>query len=138
MLIARKSLPTPYAVPAPQVEQLLFVGRGLNMAITTDQALTKVFQGTNYIPTRVFGVRKTGGVTVACAGGIYTAASKAGTAMVAAAQVWTAVTGTLGFIAATIAALAVGLSANPLYFALTTGSTGACTADIFVFGVVID
>jgi hypothetical protein len=125
-------------VPAAYPEQLLFVGRSLDLQLTTDQVLTKVFSGTNYIPTRVYGVRKSGGVTVACAGGVYTAAAKAGTAIVAASQAWTAVTGALGHIAATIAALTVGFSATPLYLSLTTGSTGACTADVFVFGIVID
>lgn len=125
-------------VPARFTEQLLFVGRGLDLQSTADQALTKMFDGTNYIPTKIYGVRKTGGVTVACAGGIYTAASKGGTAIVAAAQVWTAVTGALGFTAATLAAFAAGLSATPLYFSLTTGSTGACTADIFIFGLIVD
>jgi hypothetical protein len=108
------------------------------MQLDTDQALTKVFNGAAYIPTRIYAVRKTGGVTVACLGGIYTAASKAGTAIVAAGQSYAAVTGTLGFIAATIAALTVGFTANPLYLSLSTGSTGACTADIFVYGLIID
>ena len=120
-------------------EQLLFVGRSINMQTAdADNALTKVFYGTNYIPTRIVAVRKTGGVTVACAGGVYTAASKGGTAVVAASQVYTAVTATLGFIACTIEALAAGLSAAVLYVNLTTGSTGACTADFFVYGNVID
>lgn len=108
------------------------------MQSTSDQTLTKAFSGTNYIPTKIYAVRKTGGVTVACAGGVYTATSKGGTAIVASNQSYTAVTGTLGHIAATIAALTVGFSATPLYLSLTTGSTGACTADVFVFGIVID
>jgi len=121
-----------------QAEQLLFVGRGLNLQSTEDQALTKMFSGSAYIPTRILAVRKTGGVTVACAGGIYTAAAKGGTDIVAAGQSYAAVTGTLGFIAATIEALTVAFTENPLYLSLTTGSTGACTADVFVFGVVVD
>lgn len=125
-------------ISGSSIEQLLFVGRGLDFQSTSDQALTKLFGGTNYIPTRIYGVRKTGGVTVACLGGIYSAASKGGTAIVAAAQSWAAVTGTIGFIGATIAALTTGFAANPLYFSLSTGSTAACTGDVFVYGVVID
>lgn len=126
------------AVQNSQIEQLLFVGRSLDLQLTTDQALTKMFGGTNFIPTRIYAIRKTGGVTVACAGGVYTAAAKGGTAIVAAAQSYAAVTGALGFIAATIAALTVAFSAATLYLSLTTGSTGACTADVFVYGVVVD
>lgn len=132
------SAQTPSTFPPTNTRQLLFKGSGLNMQLTTDQTLVKQFIGTNYIPTLIYVVRKTGGVTVACAGGIYTAASKGGTAIVAAGQVYTAVTGTLGFIQATIAALTVGFSDTPLYLSLTTGSTGACTADVFVYGEVID
>jgi hypothetical protein len=131
----RRQLPI---VPAAYTEQLLFVGRSLNLQSTSDQALTKVFSGTNYLPTKVYAVRKTGGVTVACAGGVYTATSKGGTAIVAVAQSWAAVTGTLGFTNATVESLAAGLTATPIYLSLTTGSTGAVTADLFVFGVVFD
>ncbi len=123
---------------AANQEQLLFVGRSLNLQIDTDQVLAKVFNGTNFIPTRIIAIRKTGGVTVACAGGVYTAASKGGTAIVASVQSYVAVTGALGFIACTIAALTVAFSSAVLYLSLTTGSTGACTADVFVYGVVVD
>lgn len=126
------------SVSAANSQQLLFVGRGLNFQLTSDQALTKVFTGTNYIVTAIAGVRKTGGATVVCAGGIYTAAAKAGTAVVAAAQSWIALTGALGSINATLAALTAALSADPLYVSLTTGSTAAVTGDVFVFGVVVD
>ena len=124
---------------APQPgERLLFVGRDFDFQLTSDQALTKMFGGTSWIPTRVFAVRKTGGVTVACAGGLYSAPAKGGTAFVPAAQVWTAVTGTFGFANATLAALTVALAVSTVYFSLTTGSTGAVTGDVFVFGNVVD
>ena len=115
----------------------LFAIRGANMQLTTDQALTKLGTFTNWFPTRIIGVRSTGGATVTCAGGIYTAATKGGTAIVAAGQSWITLTGTLGCTDATIAALTVALTATPI-LSLTTGSTGAVTADVIIYGVVLD
>jgi hypothetical protein len=122
------------------LQQLLFVGRGLDLQITTDQALAKQFSGSSYVITKVLAIRKSGAVTVACAGGLYTAASKGGSALIAATQVWTALTGAGKIVDATLAAL-LGTdvqSASPIYLSLTTGSTGAATADMFVYGVVVD
>jgi hypothetical protein len=126
------------SISAGNSQQLLFVGRALNFQLTSDQALTKVFSGTNYVVTAIVGVRVSGGATVACAGGVYTAASKAGTAVVAAAQSWITLTGTLGYIGATLAALGAALSATPLYLSLTTGSTAAVTGDVFIYGIIVD
>lgn len=127
-------------VDPSMMEQLLFVGRSLNMAVTSDQALTKMVGGTNYMITKVVGVRKTGAFGTACLGGIYTATSKGGSALVAAAQTWANLTGAGKAVDATLAAV-VGTdaqSATTLYLSLTTANTGALTADVFVFGVVID
>jgi hypothetical protein len=115
----------------------LFVLRAADLQLTTDQPFTKVGNFTNYIPTKIAGVRATGGATVACAGGIYTAAAKGGTAIVAAAQSWLAVTGTLGLTDATIAALTVAYTATPI-LSLTTGSTAAVTANVFIYGIALD
>lgn len=121
-------------------EQLLFVGRGLDFQSTADQALAKQFTGTNFVITSVQAARKTGGATVVCAGGIYTAAAKGGSALVAAAQSWIGLSGAGKIAQATLAAI-VGTdaqSAATLYLSLTTGSTAAVTADLFVFGVIVD
>lgn len=127
-----------FTLPQAQLQQLLFVGRNLDFQSVADQALTKVFSGTNYMVTSVSGVRKTGGATVACAGGIYTAAAKAGNALVAAAQTWLLLTGSLGIQAGTPAVLASAQNSATAFLSLTTGSTGAVTADVFVWGVVLD
>lgn len=127
------------ALPVAQQQQLLFVGRALDFQLTTDQALTKMFTGTNYRVTDICAVRKTGGGSVACAGGIYTAAAKGGSAVVGVAQSWVALAAGK-IVAATLAALVATdiLSAAALYLSLTTGSTAAVTADVFVYGYVID
>ena len=119
--------------------QLLFVLRGADLAVTTDQQFTRVFSGTNYVVTDVIAARKTGAFGVACLGGVYTAASKAGDALVAAAQSWAALTGAAKAVVATLAAIAgtATQSATP-YFSLSTGNTGALTADIFIYGVCVD
>lgn len=126
-------------VPVSAVQQLLFIGRSKDFQLTTDQALTKTFSGTSYIITKVLAVCKTGGATVACAGGIYPAASKAGTALVGVAQSWVTLTAAGKMVDATLAAVIATdvQSATPI-LSLTTGSTAAVTADVFVYGVVVD
>lgn len=120
------------------VNQLLFVLRSANMQLTTDQAFTKVFTGTNYVVTNIIGARKTGAASVACAGGVYTAASKAGDALVAATQIWVTLAAGITVNAALAAVALTAIESATPYLALTTGSTAACTADVFIFGVCID
>lgn len=128
------------AVATPGIQQLLFVLNSADLTLTTDQALTKVFSGTNYKVTQVVANRLTGAFGVACAGGLYTATAKGGSALVAAGQSWANMTGAGKIVDATLAAV-VGTdvqTATPLYLSLTTGNTGALTAKVFVFGVVLD
>jgi hypothetical protein len=125
------------SIVAANQEQLLFLGRGLNFQLTTDQALAKQFSGTNFLVTHVVAVRKSGGATVACAGGVYSTTAKGGSAIVAAVQSWvTLASGIL--VNATVAAITAVLSSSPIYLSLTTGSTAAVTADVYVYGVVLD
>lgn len=126
------------AVPPTQTGQVLFVGRGLNFQSISDQPLTKQFTGTNYRITDIIAVRKTGAASVTCAGGIYDAASKGGNAIVAAAQSWVTLAANVN-VTATLAAVnnTALLSATPI-LTLTTGSTAAVTADVFIFGYCLD
>lgn len=125
-------------VAATKAAQLLFVIRSADMQLTTDQALTKSFTGTKYRVTDVIAVRKTGAASVVCAGGIYDAASKGGNALVATAQSWVTLATAINVVP-TLAAVAATTVLDPtLYLSLTTGSTAACTADIFVYGYIID
>lgn len=72
------------------------------------------------------------------AGGIYTAAAKGGTAIVAAAQLYSALTTANKWLDLTIAAAALSgtdiLIAATLYLSLTTAHGAAATADVYVFG----
>lgn len=129
----------PASQPAAQAAQLLFVLRGADMTLTTDQAFTKVGAFTNYAITSIYAVRKTGAFSVACLGGLYSAAGKTGDIMIAAAQSWAGLSGAGKMVAATLAAL-LGTNvetATPI-LALSTGNTGALTADIFIYGVPLD
>lgn len=131
--------PAVNATPPANQQQLLFAGRGLDFQSTSDQPLVKQFTGTNYVITKVIAVRKTGGASVACSGGIYTAAAKGGSALVAATQSWLGLSGAGKIVDATLAAIINTdvQSASPI-LSLTTGSTAAVTGDVLVFGIVAD
>lgn len=127
----------PLPVPAPNGLQLLYVLRGANMTLATDQTFIKVGQFTNYVPTNVVAVWRLGAFGTACAGGIYTAAAKGGTAIVAAGQSYAALTAVGTAVNATIAATSNYFNVTPI-LSLTTGNTGALTADFYIFGMAVD
>lgn len=113
---------------------LLFAVSAADFTLTTDQALSRLFSGTSYAVTGVIARRRSGAASVVCAGGVYDAVSKGGNAIVSAAQSWVTLASGI-MVSATLAALTGTnvLSGTP-FLSLTTGSTGACTADLLVFG----
>ena len=115
----------------------MFVLRNANMQLTSDQPFQKIGSFINWLPTSITGILTSGGVTVACLGGIYSASAKGGTAIVAAGQSWLGITGALGATLATIAALVAGMNITPI-LSLTTGSTAAATANLFIYGNILD
>jgi len=122
------------------ISQILFVIRGADLTSTADQAFTKLFTGTNWFVSRVITVRKTWAFGITCAGGIYTGASKSGNAIVGALQSYAGLSGAGKLADLTLAAILgtdVQTSSN-LYLSLTSGNTGALTADIFVLGFCTD
>ncbi len=125
-------------VPPNQTVQELFVLRSANMQLTTDQQFTRAFSGTKYRIMDIIAVNKTGGASVVCAGGIYDAASKGGNALVAAAQSWVTLAANVNVPPAIAAIAGTALLTGTPYLSLTTGSTAACTADIFISGYCID
>ena len=109
---------------------------GVDMNSTADQPISlQVPPGARYGITKIWVANASISLTTA-AGGIYTAASKGGTAIVAAAQAYAAYTGPTVFAGLTVVAgqLAVVQTANPLYLSLTTPQGAAATADVFVYG----
>lgn len=129
---AASAPPAPYSHAFSQVGHIAKL-LGANMQVATDQAMTMYVYGlTRYQVTSVYidncTVSPSGD-----AGGIYTAASKGGTAIVAAAQTYTALTTAAAVQALTINSTAAQ-TATQLYFSLTTGTTGG-PCDIFVDGI---
>ena len=129
------------SAPAPQVtstlQQLLFIGRNLNFQLATDQSLSKVFTGTNYLITNIVVKQKSGAASGLTAGGLYDGVSKTGNIIVLASQVWSTLAAGL-LVQPPLVALSAQLTASTLFISLTTGSTTASIADVFVFGSIID
>jgi len=133
MLRASQTIPPQYG------QQVLFMLRSADMTLTTDQAFSKVFGGTNYIITSILAVRKTGAFGVTCAGGIYSGAGKTGDALCAAVQSWASLSGAGTSASATLTnLLQTKVQTATPNLALTTGNTGALTADIFIVGITVD
>jgi lysophospholipase L1-like esterase len=118
---------------------LLWSCRGADFQSTADQWFEKEFAGSLYAITDIVGIARTGGATVACAGGIYTAVSKGGTALVAAAQSWIGMSAANKITKATLGAAcdSDAHTANPI-LSLTTGSTAAVTGDVLIYGYAMD
>lgn len=106
---------------------------GANMNVTTDQTIT--IRSTKYVIRRIVFYDASISLTTA-AGGIYTLAAKAGTAVVPAAQVYTALTAATKYIDASLDASAATdyFTTTSLFFSLTTAQGAAATADILVIG----
>lgn len=123
---------------SPGVNQLMGRLLSADMNSTADQAFTWLVATPNastyrYIIERILVNNASANLTTA-AGGVYTAASKAGVTVVAAAQAYTALSAaTLGLDLTIAAAGRAILTAVPI-FSLTTGQGSAATADIYVFG----
>ncbi len=127
----------------PQVagQRLLGILQNADFNSTNDQPILvqssiQVFQLTGIIIANT-----TRSITTAV-GGFYTGPSKSGSAIVAAGQVYTALTGPNLLMQATLTAFANSarfspslLNANQLFFSLTTPQGIACNADIYAIGV---
>lgn len=115
------------------------IGRliGADMNSTADQAIPlHLYGATKYIIEKIVVTNASANLTLA-AGGVYSAASKGGTAIVAAIQVYSALTGSSKFVPLTLATLTDVLTGATIYFALTTAQGSASTADIYVYGRVL-
>ncbi len=127
----------------PQVagQRVLGVLQNADFNSTNDQPIVvpsaiQVFQLTGLIITKA-----SGSITTA-AGGFYTGASKSGSAIVAAGQVYSALTNANLLMQATLTAFAnsarfstANLTANQIFFSLTTPQGVARSADIYAIGV---
>lgn len=109
--------------------------RAVNMNSTADQGITIPAAVTKWVPTGILATNCTGTLTLA-AGGVYPAASKAGTPLVAAAQSYSALTSTTLILPMTLAAgiATTAYTINTVYFSLTTASGGTATCDVYLLG----
>lgn len=125
-------------LPTSDGEVKLFEARNLNMNSTADVAMLKCAMGHQYHVTKIVVHRTSGGsATNNAVGGIYTAASKGGTAVLAAATAYSGLTAQYGL--QTVDPTATGrLSNAPLYWSLTTAAGADIFADVFIYGRVID
>jgi hypothetical protein len=115
-------------------ENLLGYKIAANFNITTDQIISNLNNALKFRVTRIVVTNASLSMTNAD-GGLYTGASKTGTAIVAAAQVYTALTGATVALDLTIATPNVTFAAGtPIYFSLTGIQGAAATADIYVYG----
>ncbi len=116
------------------IDQLLWSLIAANMNSTADQSMVKAFPFATYQISRIVVSNASTSLTLA-AGGIYTGAAKSGNAVVAAAQLYSGLTGATLGIAATLAAVGLAVqSATTLFLSLTTAQGGAATADFRVYG----
>lgn len=108
----------------------------VNFNVITDTALNIVAAA--YILRKIVVVSASISLTTA-AGGIYTAAAKAGSALVSAAQLYATLSDPAKFLDLTLAAPATTdvLTGGTLYFSLTTPQGAVATASIFIFGDVV-
>lgn len=133
------SVPLSGLVPNSGQTSLLGVLKSANLNTTGDQNIPVILMsGQKYVVTDVWLTNASTSLTTA-SGGVYTAASKGGTAVVASTQVYSACTNSTTLERATIAAagLSTTFTTNPLVFSLTTTQGGAATADIYVRGVLL-
>ncbi len=133
---AASSLTVTGQVIGTGMDQLLGKLIGANMNVTTDQAIPITRIGSQkYLITKIFVTNASTSLTAAD-GGIYTTTSKGGTAIVAATQVYTALTAATVGLDLTLAVNNTYVLDN-LYLSLTGAQGGAATADIYVFGVIL-
>lgn len=120
--------------------KLIFQLTGANLCLTTDQLFEARQSGyTSYTILEIIAKVASGGATGTCAGRICTGANKTGNILVAATQNWVTLSATNKILKPTLAALnnTDAQTASPI-LSLTTGSTGAVTADIFIYGVLFE
>lgn len=108
---------------------------GADFNSTADQAITIASGVTKYVIRRIVVTNASISLTTA-AGGVYGAASKSAPVIVAAAQVYSALTASTKFKDLTLEAVAGTdiFTQATLYLSLSTAQGSAATASVFIFG----
>lgn len=132
------SLNNPGPTTGPNDTQLLFKLVGANLQSTADQQFVKIFNGSRYGVTNILSICRSGGATVACAGGIYTGAGKTGDQIVAVGQSWVLLSAVNKLVVPTLGTALTDSETAVPFLSLTTGSTAAATADFYLLGIIMD
>lgn len=117
-------------------QRVLCSVRTANFNTTADQVCTIPAAVTTWAPTAIWTTNCTTSLTTA-AGGIYPTTAKGGTPLVAAVQVYTALTASTIILPLTLAAniATTRYAINTVYLSLTLGQGTAATCDLFLIGV---
>lgn len=124
-------------VTANGVETCIGVLKGANFNSTADQGVTiSTANNLKYLITKILVTNASTSLTTA-QGGFYTATSKGGTALVAAGQAYTALTGSTVVLTTTLTAAATltTFALGVIYLSLTTAQGSAATGDVYIFGI---
>jgi hypothetical protein len=113
-----------------------------NMNSTADQRIVMFSNPSKFILRRIVVTNASISLTTA-AGGVYTAVSKGGVAVVAASQAYSSLTTSALFLDLTLSATSsasttVKSSIPNLYLSLTTAQGTAATADVYVYGDILE
>jgi hypothetical protein len=113
-----------------------------DMNSTSDQRIVMFSNPSKFILRRIVVTNASISLTTA-AGGVYTAASKGGTAVVASSQAYSSLTASTLFLDLTLSATGsasttVKSSIPNLYLSLTTAQGAAATADVYVYGDILE
>ena len=135
------SNPSPWADnPIPHSQSYANVGhiallKAAAMTSASDQLMTMLSPPAKYAITSIYATNCSA-TPAGAVGGIYTAASKGGTAVVASGQTYTSLASSTAIEALTDNVTTTALTAAQLYFSLTTGaSSGTPTCDVYVDGI---
>ena len=115
---------------------------GADMNSTSDQRIVMFSNPSKFILRRIVATNASISLTTA-AGGVYTAASKGGTAVVASSQAYSSLSASTLFLDLTLntsgsASTTVKSSIPNLYLSLTTAQGAAATADVYVYGDILE
>jgi hypothetical protein len=113
-----------------------------DMNSTSDQRIVMFSNPSKFILRRIVVTNASISLTTA-AGGVYTAASKGGTAVVASSQAYSSLSASTLFLDLTLstsgsASTTVKSSIPNLYLSLTTAQGAAATADVYVYGDILE
>lgn len=122
---------------ATNVSRVIGTLLSANLNSTADQTIT-IIGASKYVIRKIIVTNASTSLAVSvAAGGFYTGAGKAGTTVVAAGQLYTALTANTKFSDMTLALTTDTLNSTALFFSLSVAHGGVATADIYIIADVL-